>query len=57
MTALKLPKYEYTIRDTKSGFTVVAFANEYSEQYLTMLTETYLRHLETFGIEVKGVTI
>lgn len=31
MMAEKLPKYEYTIRDTKSGFTIVAFANEYSE--------------------------
>ena len=57
MTALKLPKYEYTIRDTKSGFTVVAFADEYSEQYSTMLTGTYLRHLDSFGIDVKGVTI
>jgi hypothetical protein len=31
MTAHKLPKYEYTIRDAKSGFTIVAFADEYSE--------------------------
>ena len=57
MTALKLPKYEYTIRDTKSGFTIVAFSDEYSEQYSTMLTETYLRHLETFGVDVKEITI
>lgn len=33
MTTHKLPKYEYTIRDVKSGFTIMAFANEYSEQY------------------------
>lgn len=57
MTALKLPKYEYTIRDTKSGFTAVGFANEYSEQYSTMLTETYLRHLASFGIDLTEVTI
>lgn len=57
MTALKLPKYEYTIRDTKSGFTVVAFADEYSEQYSTMLTETYLNHLKSFGIDIEEVTI
>ena len=57
MEALKLPKYEYTIRDTKSGFTVVAFADEYNEQYSTILTETYLGHLKSFGIDVKEVTI
>jgi len=53
----KLPKYEYTIRDTKSGFTIVAFSNEYSEQYSTLLTETYLRHLKSFGIDVGEVTV
>jgi transposase len=57
MTALKLPKYEYTIRDTKSGFTIVAFADEYSEQYPILLTETYLRHLKSFGIDLKDVII
>ena len=57
MTTWKLPKYEYTIRDTKSGFIIVAFADEYSEQYSTMLTETYLRHLRSFGIDLRDVTI
>jgi hypothetical protein len=57
MMAEKLPKYEYTIRDTKSGFTIVAFANEYSEQYSTLLTETYLSHLKSFGVDPKDVEI
>lgn len=57
MTEYKLPKYEYTIRDTKTGFTVVAFANEYSEQYSTMLTETYLNHLKSFGVDMGEITI
>lgn len=57
MTRWKLPKYEYTIRDTKSGFTIVGFADEYSEQYSTMLTETYLSHLKSFGIDLKDVII
>ena len=57
MTTWRLPKYEYTIRDTKSGFTVVAFADEYNEQYSTILTETYLRHLKSFGIDLKDVII
>lgn len=57
MTALKLPKYEYTIRDAKSGFTVVAFANAYNEQYSEILTEVYLKHLKTFGMDLKNVVI
>jgi transposase len=57
MTHWKLPKYEYTIRDTKSGFTIVAFADEYSEQYSTLLTETYLRHLKSFEVELQDVII
>lgn len=57
MMAQRLPKYEYTIRDAKSGFTMVAFANEYSEQYSTMLTETLLSHLKSFDIDLKEVII
>jgi len=57
MTERSLPKYEYTVRDAKSGFTIVAFANEYSEQYSTILTETLLKHLKSFGIDLKDVEI
>ncbi len=32
MTALKLPKYEYTIRDTKSGFTIVLLRSKHVYQ-------------------------
>lgn len=57
MTAMKFPKYEYTIRDAKSGFTVLAFANEYNEQYSEILTEIYLKHLRTFGMNLEDVVI
>lgn len=57
MTSLKLPKYEYTIRDTKSGFVILGFANEYNEQYSTILTELYFKHLEKFGVDLKEVII
>jgi len=55
MQTKKLPKYEWTIRDPKSGFTALAFANEYSELYSTILTEKYLAHLNKFGI--RDITI
>jgi transposase len=57
MTAHRLPKYEYTVRDAKSGFTIVAFANEYSEQYSTMLTEIILSHLKSFDVDLKEVIV
>jgi transposase InsO family protein len=57
MHSLKLPKYEYTIRDVKTGFTVVAFADSYSEQYSEMLTELYLRHLKAFDIDLSQVEV
>jgi len=57
MLSTDLPRYEYTIRDTKSGFTALAFGNEFNEQYSTMLTETYLRHLQAFGIDLRQVCI
>ena len=57
MEALELPKYEYTLRDTKSGATVLGFADAYNEQYSTILTEVYLAHLKEFGIDLEEVTI
>ncbi len=57
MMSLKLPRYEYTIRDVKSGFTALAFANEYNEQYSEILTELFLRHLRSFGIDLSDVII
>ena len=57
MTESSLPKYEYTVRDAKTRFSIVAFANEYSEQYSTILTETLLKHLKSFGINLKDVEI
>jgi len=57
MTAHKLPKYEYTIRDAKSGCTILAFADEYSELYSEMLTEVFLSHLKSFDIALEEVII
>lgn len=55
MTERSLPKYEYTVRDAKSGFAIVAFGNEYNEQYSTMLTEILIKHLKSFGINIHEV--
>lgn len=54
---LGLPKYELTIRDTKSGFLALGFAQEYNELYSTIMTEKYLNHLQAHGIDASTVTI
>lgn len=57
MKTQQLPKYEYTVRDAKSGFVIVAFSNEYNEQYSTILTELILKHLKHFEIDLSEVII
>ena len=54
---LGLPKYEFTLRDTKTGFLSLGFAREYSELHSTIMTEVYLDHLKAFGISPGEITI
>src|SRR5690606_39205515 len=50
MEALGLPRYEYTIRDTKSGALFLGFAQQLSVTYTSILIQRCLKHLERFGI-------
>lgn len=52
-----LPKYQVTIRDTKSGFMLLGFGDEYSENYCTLMMEYYLTHLKRMGIDLEKVII
>lgn len=47
---LGLPKYQYTIRDTKSGFLALGFSKEYSELHSTLFVERYLDHLNAYRL-------
>jgi transposase len=51
MKMLGLPKYQYTIRDTKSGFMALGYGSECSEVYAGLFTEAYIEHLKRYGIE------
>lgn len=57
MRALGLPRYEYTIRDTKSGALFLGFANQLSVTYASILVRRCLKHLERWGIDPAGVTV
>ena len=54
---LGLPKYQYTLRDAKSGFLLLGFCNEYSEAHSMLMTEKYFDHLVSFGIKTSEITI
>jgi len=51
MTRLGLPRYQYTIRDIKSGFIVLGYGSECSELYAELFTEAYIEHLKRYGIK------
>ena len=52
-----LPRYQLTIRDTKSGMMLLGYGAEYSELYSTIMTEQYLAHLKRHGIKPGDITI
>jgi hypothetical protein len=51
MEALGLPRFEYTIRDTKSGALFLGIANQISVTYASLLIRRCLGHLARFGID------
>ena len=57
MMRKKLPKYQYTLRDVKSGMIALGYAQEYSELHSILFTEKYLNHLKTNGLKLDEVTI
>lgn len=57
MQALGLPRFEYTIRDTKSGALFLGFGAEISVAYSTLLIGRCLRHLKQWGVDPDSVTV
>jgi transposase len=57
MMSKDLPRYEYTIRDTKSGALFLGFSNEYSELYSSLFTSYYLDWLKLFAVDLEEVII
>lgn len=57
MKRLKLPKYQYTIRDVKSGFMVLGYGSECTEKYAELFTEEYIKHLKKHGIKLDELEI
>lgn len=56
MKRFKLPRYQFTIRDTKSGALLLAFAHEASVKCALMAAERYLNQLARYGIKPAELT-
>jgi transposase InsO family protein len=57
MQRIKLPRYEYTLRDVKSGSTFLGFGRELSEAHAEKFISLFLEHLKEKGIELAEVII
>ena len=57
MEGLGLPRYEYTIRDTKSGALFLGFGNQLSVTYASILIRRCITHLGRWGIDPMEVTV
>ena len=57
MQALRLPLFQYTIRELSCGAQFLAYSNELSKTYATFAVDRFLAHLVAHGIDPKTVTI
>lgn len=57
LQALDLPRYQYSIRDTKSGTVFLGYAQQISVTYASILIRRCLKHLEHWGIAPSQVTV
>ena len=57
MMNLKLPRFQYSLRDEATGAMFLAFADELSKTYATSAINRFLTHLRRFEIDTKGTMI
>ena len=55
MRRLRLPGFQYTVREVVSGLTFVAYADEISKTYATLMAERVSAHLAWSGIDLTQV--
>jgi transposase len=55
MTRLRLPRFQYTVREVVSGLSLVGYADELSKSYTTLLAEQVSAHLAWHGVDLQRV--
>jgi transposase len=57
MQSLKLPRFQYTIRELSCGAQFLAYSNELAKTYATFAAERFLQHLRQHGLDTTQVQI
>jgi transposase len=57
MQSLKLPRFQYTIRELSCGAQFLAYSDELSKTYATFAAERFLQHLKHHGLDTTEVLI
>lgn len=57
MRLRKLPKFQYTLRDVRTGLMFLAFGNELSKTHACVAIRRFLAHLQAHGIDLTTVSI
>jgi len=55
MSRLRLPRFQYTVREVVSGLCFVGYADELSKSYTTLLAERVSAHLAWHGVDLTRV--
>jgi transposase-like protein len=55
MTRLRLPRYQYSVREVVSGLCLMGYADEVSKTYSCLLAEWISAHLADHGVDLSGV--
>lgn len=57
MKMLGLPRFQYTLRDTKSGLLHLGFSDGISVTYAQLFVARWMRHVEAAGVELRKVIV
>ena len=57
MRRLGLPRFQYTIRDVRTGLLFTAFADQLSKSHACVAVGRFLEHLKAHGVKLSQVTI
>ena len=55
MKRLKLPRYEYTLRELSTGATFYAYADENNSTYASLFARYVIEHLKSYGINTAKI--
>lgn len=55
MKTLKLPKYQFTAREIRSGMMFLAYANEKTAVNACLFAQILAAHLKTCGVQIEGI--